>query len=73
MEASLFRRAKLEAARQGRPLSALLEDALERYFAAGPRAAEAKHSTVDDLWGAMAVPPDVLREIMDSDDDDFYV
>ena len=32
MEESLFRRAKLEAARQGRPLAAILEEALRRYF-----------------------------------------
>jgi hypothetical protein len=72
LEASLFRRAKLEAARQGRPLSALLEAALERYLAA-PNATEAEHLTVDEVWGAMAVPPDALREIMEGDDDDLYL
>ena len=72
MDASLFQRAKLEAARQGRPLSGVLDEALERYLA-GPKAVAGKGSTVDELWGAMAVPADVLREIMDADDDDFYV
>jgi len=72
MDASLFQRAKLEAARQGRPMSALLEEALERYFA-GPKAAEQAHMSVAESWGAMAIPSDVVREIMESDDDDFYV
>jgi hypothetical protein len=71
MEESLFRRAKIEAARQGRPMSVILEDALERYFAS-PKAVERTHMTVAESWGAMAVPPEVLREIMESDEDDFY-
>jgi hypothetical protein len=72
MDETLFRRAKLEAARQGRPLSALLEEALVRYFS-GPKAAESRHLSVAESWGAMALPADVVREIMEGDDDDFYV
>jgi hypothetical protein len=72
MDESLFRRAKLEAARQGRPMSALLEEALERYFS-GPKGAEPTHLSVAESWGAMALPADVVREIMEEDDDDFYV
>ena len=71
MDASLFHRAKLEAARQGRPLSAILEDALERYFG-NALAVQRTHMTVSESWGAMAVPPEVVQEIMESDEDDFY-
>jgi hypothetical protein len=72
MDESLFRRAKLESARQGRPMSALLEEALERYFS-GPKAAEPRHQSVAESWGAMALPADVVREIMEEDNDDSYV
>jgi len=72
MEVSLFHRAKLEAARQGRPLAAILEDALRRYFA-DPKSAEAAHLSVAESWGAMALPAEVVRDIMEEDDDDFYV
>jgi hypothetical protein len=69
MEESLFRRAKLEAARQGRPLAAILEEALTRYFSLdGPRTA-VRGSLVDASWGVLSLPPDVVREIMEDDDD----
>jgi hypothetical protein len=72
MDASLFQRAKLEAARQGRPMSAVLEDALVRYFARPEQDARA-HLSVADSWGAMALPSELNREIMEEDDDDeFY-
>jgi hypothetical protein len=71
MDASLFHRAKVEAARQGVPLAAVIEEALKRHLA-GPEAMERTHMTVAESWGAMAVPPEVLREIMESDEDDFY-
>jgi hypothetical protein len=71
MDSSLFQRAKLEAARQGRPMSVILEDALERYFASA-KVVERTPMTVAESWGAMAVPGEVLQEIMESDEDDFY-
>jgi hypothetical protein len=71
MDASLFQRAKLEAAHRGKPLSAIIQEALNRYLA-GPAAAGQRHMTVAESWGAMAVPPEVFREIMESDEDDFY-
>ena len=69
MEESLFRRAKLEAARQGRTLSAILEDALRRYFSREEPGAAPKFGLVDASWGAFTLPPDVVREIMDDEDD----
>jgi hypothetical protein len=72
MDPSLFQRAKLEAARQGTSLSAVLEAALEAYFA-NPDSPQRRHLTVGESWGAMALPADVVREIMEQGDDDFYV
>ena len=72
MDASLFHRAKLEAVRQGKPMSAVIEDALMSYFA-DRKSPEPAHLTVGESWGAMALPPHVVREIMEEDDDDFYV
>ena len=69
MDDGLFRRVKLAAARQDRPLSAILEEALERYFDNSHTQAPAYRS-VADTWGAMAVPSDVVRDIMENDDDD---
>ncbi len=69
MEESLFRRAKLEAARQGRPLAAIVEDALRRYFAGeGPDLAP-KVSLVEASWGVLPISPDLMRQIMEDDDD----
>jgi hypothetical protein len=70
MEESLFRRAKLEAARQGRPLAAILEEALQRYFDSPPSRPPGYRS-VDEMWGAMALPPEVVRQIMEEEDDEY--
>jgi hypothetical protein len=71
MDASLFHRAKVEAARQGKPLAAVIEEALEAYFA-NAGVPQRMHMTVAESAGAMAIPAGVLREIMEEDDDDFY-
>jgi hypothetical protein len=68
IDESLFRRTKLEAARQGRPLADVLEDALGAYLAGGQRV-RAGGSSVEATWGALAADPDLVREIMDADDD----
>jgi hypothetical protein len=71
MEESVFRRAKLEAARQGRPLSAILEEALVSYFE-GPRAGRApEYRSVAETWGAMAAPAALVREILEDEDEYF--
>jgi hypothetical protein len=69
MEASLFRRAKLEAARQGRPLSAVIEEALEAHLAATAGPKRTGGSLVDASWGVFPLPPEVVREIMEDEDD----
>ncbi len=69
MEESLFRRAKLEAARQGKPLADVLEEALKAYLAPGAGTAPVGGSLVEASWGAMAAPPELVREIMEEEDD----
>ncbi len=71
MEDSLFRRAKLEAARRGRPLAAVLEEALQRYFDSPP-SRPAGYRSVDEVWGALApMPAEVLRRIMEEEEDEY--
>jgi len=67
IDESLFLRAKVEAARQGRPWSALLEEALLRYFQE-PRAGARGRLSVASTWGAVAVSPEVLHQVMDDED-----
>lgn len=71
MEESLFRRAKVEAARQGRPMSALLEEALERYFSDPSVGPVSQYRSVAETWGAMQAPAGIIREIMEDDDEYF--
>jgi len=69
MDESLFRRAKLAAAGEGRPLSAVLEDALQRYLD-GPRDASTDRSlSVGETWGAFALPSATVQQIMEEDDE----
>ena len=69
MEESLFRRAKLEAARQGRPLAAILEEALDAYLFQKGGSRLPRGSSVEATWGAMAAPPELVRAIMEDEDD----
>ena len=70
MEESLFRRAKLEAARQGRPLAAIVEDALRRYFEKPPTRPPG-YKTVEETWGALSLPAEVVRQIMEDEEDEY--
>ncbi len=67
LDEALFLRAKVEAARQGRPWSALLEDALLNYLEQ-PGARHPAGRTVASTWGAVVVSPDVLRRVMEDED-----
>jgi hypothetical protein len=71
MEESLFRQAKLEAARQGRPLAAILEEALRRYFNLRPSRSPTYRS-VDETWGAMAAPAELVRQVMEEEEDEYF-
>jgi hypothetical protein len=66
LDEAVFRRAKLEAARQGRPISEIFEEALGRYLAAAGTGSVPR--SVAETWSAMAVSPEVLRGILDEDD-----
>jgi hypothetical protein len=71
MEESLFRRAKLEAARQGRPLAAIIEEALQRYFDSPPSQTPAYRS-VDETWDALSpVSPELIRYVMEEEEDEY--
>ena len=70
MEESLFRRAKLEAARQGRPLAALVEEALVCYFEQA-RIKPPGYKTVDESWGVLSLPAEVVRQIMEEEEDEY--
>jgi hypothetical protein len=67
IDESLFLRAKVEAAHQGRPWSALLEEALLQYLQKPGASADAR-PTVASAWGAVVVSPEVLRRVMDDED-----
>lgn len=70
MEESVFRRAKLEAARQGRPLASVIEDALAQYIDQ-PAARPPGYRSVDEAWGAMYAPAELVRQIMEEEDDEY--
>ena len=69
MDDALFRRDKVEAARQDRPLSAILEEALSAYLTTTMGKRPPGGSLVEASWGAMAAPPELIRAIMEDDDD----
>ncbi len=64
MDEALFRRAKTRGCPAGTADERPAGEALERYFS-GPKAAEPQHLSVAESWGAMALPADVVREIME--------
>ncbi len=66
LDEALFRRAKLESARQGRPLSEIFEAALEQYL--GRPRAESGQSTVADSWGALPIDAATLRRLLEEED-----
>ena len=68
MEESLFQRAKIEAARQRRPLAIILEDALTAYLSSPTAKPLQGGSSVEASWGVIDLPPDVFREIMEEED-----
>ena len=67
LDESLFRRAKLESARQGRPLSDIFEAALEQYL--GGQRPENGHSAVADSWGALPLDAASVRKLLEEEDD----
>lgn len=70
MDDNLYRRAKLEAVRQSRPLSEILSDALESYLAR-KRSPHGVAGVVSASRGAMKIDKKLLREIMEEEPDWF--
>ena len=65
LNASLVRKAKREALRQGKELSEILEEALDRYLVerGSPRA-----GVVASSWGAIKADEETVRRILDEED-----
>lgn len=68
IEADILRRAKRQADDEGRPLSDLIQDALEEYLAAGKPPAdrrEAAYHLFCELQ--MRISPEQFREVLQAD------
>ena len=66
LDDALYRRAKLEAARQGKQVSEILGEALASYL--GDSARGAGTSVAAQTWGAMRVDEALLRAVMAEED-----
>ena len=66
LEESLFRRARLESARQGRPISEILAEALEDYLER-----KGRHETsgaVADTWSVLSLERTQVKRILGDDE-----
>jgi len=68
MEADVLRRAKRQAADEGRPLSELIQDALDRYLSAG-MPAPARRDAAYNLFcqQPMRITHEQFREVLQTD------
>jgi hypothetical protein len=68
LEESLFRRAKLESVRQGRQVSEIIGEALERYLdsSGSPRGSG---GAVASSWASLRVHPRKVRQIVEEEDE----
>jgi len=67
LDETLFRRARLEAVRQGRRINVVIADALERYLDNCGTPAGAG-GVVRDSWGALKAEPSDVSAVMAEDD-----
>jgi hypothetical protein len=66
LDEALFRRARVESARQGRTISEILAEALEGYLEK-----EGRHGTsgvVADTWAVLSLPRARVKEILTAED-----
>jgi len=63
LDEELLRRAKMTAAKEGIPLSQLLEKALQAYLGKGRR-----RSIADETRGAMHISPEVFKRVMEDEE-----
>jgi hypothetical protein len=68
LDDGLFRRARLEAVRQGRPISAIIGDALRKYLDDSGTPA-GLGGVVAASWGVLSAPPRQVVSIMREEDD----
>ena len=64
LDRGLFRRLKLESARQGKQMSELVGEALEFYLRPSKGIAGETGRVVDATWGSLSVDRETLRELM---------
>lgn len=65
LDDALYRRAKLEAVRQGKQVSEILGDALAAYL--GARGGRTGIGVVAETWGSIGVEPAILTDVMEED------
>lgn len=63
LEEQIFRRTRLEAARQGRQISDIVGEALDRYLAQDAGRPASLH-VVADSWGVMRLKPAVVKRLV---------
>ncbi len=68
LDEGLFRRVKLEAARQGKQISGIVGEALEQYLG-GKGERQATAGFVTESWGALYLPEAKVREIIEAEDE----
>ena len=64
LDRGLFRRLKLESARQGKRMSELVGEALESYLGPSKGMAGLTGSVVDATWDSISVDRKTLEELM---------
>ncbi|MCH7760549.1 ribbon-helix-helix protein, CopG family [candidate division TA06 bacterium] len=65
LEKSLIKRLHLEAAREGKPISRIIEEALKAYL--DRRKIRGNPDIVDATWGTIQISPKELKEVLESD------
>jgi hypothetical protein len=68
VEQSLYRRLKLESARQGRPLNEILTEAVEKYLTEA-RTPGGGGSVVDESWATFKLDRKLVKRILDEEPD----
>ena len=70
LDESLFRRTRLESARQGRQISEIVGEALDRYLSQASDRPASLH-VVADSWGVLRVKPALVRRVLREEPDLF--
>jgi hypothetical protein len=67
LDEALFRRARMEAVRQGKQFSEVVGEALEAYLS-GKLKQTGESGAVAESWGALKTKPEVVRRILKEED-----